>query len=144
MDSFGKAADFPYVATTYRLTEHEHYVTQNMAHLVKLQPEAFAEIPAGLAKEKGINSGDMIRVFSKRGKVELKAMVTSRLGAVDLDGQKIWQIGLPIHWGYVGIKTSEHWLVNALSPYAGDINARTPEFKSFLVNVEKISNGKPV
>ncbi len=144
LDSFGKVKDYPYVATTYRLTEHEHYVTQNVPHLVKLQPEAFAEIPAAMAKEKGIQSGDMIRVFSKRGKIEVRALVTNRLGAVDLDGKQVYQIGIPIHWGFVGINRGDHWMANSLSPYVGDINARTPEFKSFLVNVEKIGSGKPV
>src|SRR5439155_545007 len=51
---FGTSAEYPYVATSYRLTEHEHYITQQVEHLVQLQPEAFVEIPAELAREKGI------------------------------------------------------------------------------------------
>jgi len=31
-----------------------------------------------------------------------------------------------------------YWLANALTPFVGDANARTPEFKAFLVNLEKI------
>ena len=65
------SADFPYVATSYRLTEHEHYVTQHIEHLVQLQPEAFVEMPAELAAEKGIETGDEVRVSSKRGKLEV-------------------------------------------------------------------------
>jgi formate dehydrogenase major subunit len=144
LESFGKKDKYPYVATTYRLTEHEHYLTQWVPHLVKLQPEAFAEIPQAIAKEKGIKSGDMVRVFNGRGKVEVRALVTNRLGPVDLSGQKVYQIGIPIHWGFVGVSKGDHWLTNSLSPYIGDVNARTPEFKSFLVNVEKIGDGKPV
>ncbi|WP_160148814.1 formate dehydrogenase-N subunit alpha [Amycolatopsis alkalitolerans] len=135
---FGTAADFPYVATSYRLTEHEHYVTQNVEHLVQLQPEAFVEVPAGLAAEKGIENGDMVRVSSKRGKLEVRAVVTKRLGPLQVDGKKVYQIGIPIHWGFVGINTGQHWLANALTPFVGDASARTPEFKAFLVNIEKM------
>ena len=77
---FGTVDEYPYVATSYRLTEHEHYVTQHVERLVKLQPEAFVEIPEELAREKGIETGDMVRVWSKRGKLEVRALVTKRLG----------------------------------------------------------------
>jgi len=135
---FGTADEFPYVATTYRLTEHEHYVTQHVEQLVQLQPEAFVEVPAELARDKGISSGDMVRVSSKRGKLEVRAVVTKRLGPLQVDGKKVYQIGIPIHWGFVGIKTGQHWLANALTPFVGDASARTPEFKAFLVNIEKL------
>jgi formate dehydrogenase major subunit len=135
---FGTPDEFPYIATSYRLTEHEHYVTQQVEQLVQLQPEAFVEIPAALAEEKGINTGDLVRVSSKRGKLEVRAVVTRRLGPLQVDGQTVYQIGIPIHWGFVGIRTGQHWLANALTPFVGDASARTPEFKAFLVNLEKI------
>jgi len=135
---FGTPDKFPYVATSYRLTEHEHYVTQNVDQLVALQPEAFVEVPAELATEKGIKNGDAVRVSSMRGKLEVRAVVTSRLGPLTIDGKKVYQIGIPIHWGFVGIKTGQHWLANALTPFVGDASARTPEFKAFLVNIEKM------
>jgi formate dehydrogenase major subunit len=136
---FGTVAEFPYVATSYRLTEHEHYVTQNVEHLVQLQPEAFVEVPEELAREKGIANGDHVRVSSKRGKLEVRAVVTKRLGPLTIDGKKVYQIGIPIHWGFVGINTGQHWLANALTPFVGDASSRTPEFKAFLVNIEKLS-----
>ncbi|HET7419725.1 MAG TPA: formate dehydrogenase-N subunit alpha [Candidatus Dormibacteraeota bacterium] len=141
---FGTAKDYPYIATSYRLTEHEHYVTQHVPHLVQLQPKPFVEIPYELANEKGIKSGDKVRVFSKRGKVEVFAIVTKRLGPMTVAGQKVYQIGIPIHWGYVGVSADSdpshgrYWLANALTPFVGDANARTPEFKAFLVNLEKM------
>src|ERR1700686_5438337 len=141
---FGTVADFPYIATSYRLTEHEHYVTQHVPHLVQLQPEPFVEIPWALAQTKGIKTGDKVRVSSKRGKVEVLAMVTKRLGSLTVAGQKGFQIGIPIHWGYVGIPADadpghgRYWLANALTPFVGDANSRTPEFKAFLVNLEKM------
>jgi formate dehydrogenase major subunit len=135
---FGTPDEFPYVATSYRLTEHEHYVTQHVEQLVQLQPEAFVEVPAALADEKGIANGDRVRVSSKRGKLEVRAVVTKRLGALQIDGQTVYQIGIPIHWGFVGINSGQHWLANALTPFVGDASARTPEFKAFLVNIEKM------
>ena len=141
---FGTAADYPYIGTTYRLTEHEHYVTQHVEHLVQLQPEPFVEIPDGLAKEKGIRNGDMVRVSSKRGKIEVRAIVTKRLGPLDVAGKRVWQIGIPIHWGFVGISAemhpdkSQHWLANMLTPFVGDATSRTPELKAFLVNLERM------
>src|SRR6195256_1361920 len=135
---FGDVKDYPFVATSYRLTEHEHYVTQHVPHLVQLQPEAFVEIPEQLAREKGIANGDHVRVSSRRGKLEVRALVTKRLGPLTIDGKTVFQIGIPIHWGYVGVNTGRYWLANALTPFVGDANARTPEFKAFLVNLEKM------
>ena len=142
-DRFGTPDEFPIVATTYRLTEHEHYITQWVPHLVQLQPEPFVELPPGLAAERGITNGDYVNVRSKRGMMHVRALVSKRFGQLDLGGTKVWQIGIPIHWGFVGLSAelypdrSSHWLANALTPFVGDANSRTPEFKAFLVQVEK-------
>ena len=143
---FGKPDQFPYVATSYRLTEHEHYVTQHVPLLVGLQPHAFVEVPEELANEKGIKNGDPVRVSSMRGKLEVAALVTKRLGPLTVGGKKTYTIGIPIHWGFIGVSAelypgdhSKNWLANALTPFVGDANARTPEFKAFLVNIEKIT-----
>jgi len=141
---FGTVAEYPYVATSYRLTEHEHYVTQHVPLLVGLQPQPFVEVPEELASQKGIKNGDRVRVSSKRGKLEVAAIVTKRLGGVDVGGKRVFQIGIPIHWGFVGLAAERdpgkgaNWLANALTPFVGDANARTPEFKAFLVNIEKV------
>jgi formate dehydrogenase major subunit len=143
---FGKADKYPYVATSYRLTEHEHYITQQVPLLVGLQPQAFVEVPEDLAKEKGIKNGDRVRVSSERGKLEVAALVTKRLGPMKLAGsdKPVYTIGIPIHWGFIGVSAelagerSKYWLANALTPFVGDVGARTPEFKAFLVNIEKI------
>jgi formate dehydrogenase major subunit len=141
---FGTAKEFPYIATSYRLTEHEHYVTQHVPLLVGLQPQPFVEIPWELGTKLGIQSGDRVRVKSQRGKLEVLALVTKRLGPLKVGGQKVYQVGIPIHWGFVGISADadpghgRYWLANALTPFVGDANARTPEFKAFLVNIEKM------
>ena len=61
-----------------------------------------------------------------------------------IGGKQVWQVGIPIHWGFVGIpaeripERSEHWLANALTPFVGDANARTPGSEAFLVDLERI------
>ena len=101
-----------------------------------MQPEQFIELSEKLADKKGIKAGDMIRVSSKRGHIKGKAVVTKRVMTLQVDGQEIEQIGIPCHWGYEGT-TRKGYLANTLSPGIGDANAQTPEFKAFLVNIEK-------
>ena len=66
-ETFGKPKEFPYVATTYRLTEHFHFWTKHAELNAITQPEQFVEIGEELAKEKGITHGDRVKVQSKRG-----------------------------------------------------------------------------
>jgi formate dehydrogenase major subunit len=136
-DSFGSNRDFPYAATTYRLTEHFHYWTTHVLLNSIVQPEKFVEIGAQLAEELGIAAGDKVRVRSKRGYIDAVAVVTKRLRPLTIDGRTVHQVGIPIHWGFTGVAKKAH-LTNTLTPFVGDGNTQTPEFKSFLVNVEKI------
>jgi formate dehydrogenase-N alpha subunit len=132
----GTHKDFPYVGTTYRLTEHFQYWTKNSRLNAIAQPEQFVEISEVLAKEKGIAHGDMVRVWSKRGQIKAKAVVTKRIKPLRIVGQVVHQIGLPLHWGFVGV-ARPGYLINTLTPFVGDCNMQTPEYKSFLVNLEK-------
>lgn len=136
MEQFGTAKDFPYVATTYRLAEHYHFWTKNVALNAVVQPEQFVEISEELAKEKGIAAGDQVVVRSNRGKIKAVAVVTKRIRALDVAGRKVHTIGIPLHWGFVGV-AKPGYLTNTLTPYVGDANVQTPEFKAFLVNIEK-------
>ncbi|NTV97304.1 MAG: formate dehydrogenase, partial [Thiobacillus sp.] len=136
-ESFGKPDKFPYVATTYRLTEHFHYWTKHVRLDAVIQPEQFVEIGEALAGEKGIRSGDHVRVKSNRGFITAVAVVTKRLMALDMDGKKVHTVGIPIHWGFMGV-AKNGFLTNTLTPFVGDANTQTPEFKAFLVNVEKV------
>jgi formate dehydrogenase major subunit len=134
--SFGKPEEFPFVATTYRLTEHFHFWTKHARIPAILQPEAFVEIPEGLARKKGIRNDDWVVVKSKRGQVKVKALVTRRLPTLTIEGKEVEVVGLPIHWGFVG-QTRKGYITNTLTPPVGDANIQTPEYKAFLVNVEK-------
>ena len=74
---FGTAEKFPYVATTYRLTEHFHFWTKHAKINAILQPEEFIEIGEALAKEKGIAQGDWVKLSSNRGFVVARPMSPS-------------------------------------------------------------------
>ncbi|MCY1261300.1 Formate dehydrogenase-O major subunit [compost metagenome] len=136
MEVFGKADEFPYVATTYRLTEHFHFWTKHCRLNAITQPEQFVEIGEALAKERGIKAGDRVQVSSNRGHIKAVAVVTKRLMPLQVDGKTIHQVGIPLHWGFSGVARNGY-LTNTLTPFVGDGNTQTPEFKAFLVNVEK-------
>src|SRR5438309_1445673 len=129
------------VCTTYRLTELYHYWTKNNPMNVQLVPEPFVEISAEMADEMGLRGGEKVKVSSIRGEYIAKAMVTKRIKSMMIDGKKVYQIGIPIHQGYRGIKEGEgkdaRTLVNLLTPTVFDPNAYTPEFKGFLVKLER-------
>jgi formate dehydrogenase major subunit len=142
MDKLGTVEQgFNVVCTTYRLTEHYHYWTKNNPMNVQLVPEPFVEVPAKLADQIGITGGEKVKVTSARGAYIGKAMVTKRIKPMMIDGKETFQIGIPIHWGYRGIAEDEGKTAltpaNQLSPAAIDPNAFTPEFKGFLVKIEK-------
>ncbi|HKB80033.1 MAG TPA: molybdopterin dinucleotide binding domain-containing protein, partial [Thermoanaerobaculia bacterium] len=136
-DVYGSAKDYPIVCMTYRLTEMYHYWTKNIARLNMVQPGFFIEIPEDLAKQKGIVNGGRARVTSARGSLEGVAMVTKRLRPMTINGQAVWQIGFPLHWGYEGEEGHTGPLANFLTPSAMDPNTWTPEYKTFLVKLEK-------
>jgi formate dehydrogenase major subunit len=143
VDKYGTPRDgFTIVCTTYRLTEHYHYWTKNNPMNVQLVPEPFVEIPLELAGEMGLNGGETVKVSSARGSYVAKAMVTRRIRPMTIDGKKTYQIGIPIHWGFRGIAEDAGRTalssVNQLSPTVTDPNAYTPEFKGFLVKLEKV------
>jgi len=140
MEQFGDAKDFPYAATSYRLTEHFHFWTKHAEINASLQPEFFVEISEQLAKEKNIKGGGWVRVWSKRGSVKAKAVVTKRIQPLTCDGKTVHIVGIPLHWGFMGA-ARKGFGPNSLTPYVGDANIETPEYKAFLVDIEPIASG---
>ena len=143
MDKYGTVDQgFNVICTTYRLTEHYHYWTKNNPMNVQLVPEPFVEVPAELADRMGIRGGEKVKVTSARSHYIAKAMVTRRIRPMKIDGKEMFQIGMPIHWGFRGIAEDEgktaKTLANQLTPTVIDPNAFTPEFKGFLVKIEKV------
>ena len=133
----GFKADYPIVATTYRVSEHwqSGTMTRNQAWLSELVPHMYVEISEELAKEKGIKNKDKIIVSSARGEVKAFAMVTKRFKPHKIDGKNVHQIGMPWHFGYKGIATGE--TANRLTPHIGDANTTIPEYKAFLCDVRR-------
>jgi formate dehydrogenase-N alpha subunit len=141
-DKYATPGDgFNIICTTYRMVEHYHYWTKNNPMNVQLVPEPFVEIPVELAQELGIKGNDKVKVTSARSFYIAKAFVTKRIRPMTIDGKKIYQIGIPIHQGYRGIQEdadrNARTIANRLSPTVVDPNAYTPEFKGFLVKLEK-------
>jgi len=128
---------FPYVGTTYRVTEHWQAgaMTRSLPWLVELVPDMFVEISETLAKQKGIRNGDTVSVTTERGSIQARALVTARLKPFNVEGKMIEQVGMPWHFGYSGLATGDSG--NMLTPTVGCANTGIPEFKAFLCNIEK-------
>jgi anaerobic selenocysteine-containing dehydrogenase len=136
LEVFGTADDYPYVATTYRLTELFHFWAKHCHVNATLQPQQFVEIGEAPAKAKAINNGDPIKVRSNRGQIIAVAVVTKRIRPLNVGGKTIHTVGIPIHWGFTG-QTKKGYAANMLTPYVGDANIETPEYKAFFVDIEK-------
>jgi formate dehydrogenase major subunit len=128
---------FPVVISTYRLTEHHlsGVMSRNVPWLAELQPELFVEMSPELAEERGIKNLERVRITSARGAIHAKALVTPRMRPYLIDGKTFHHVGMPWHWGYMGVVTGD--VVNDLTPMVGDPNVSIHEGKSFMCNVEK-------
>ena len=129
---------FPFVGTTYRVTEHWQtgLMTRNQEWLVEMEPQIFVEMSEELAALRGIKNGEKVIVESVRGSLWAKAMVTKRFKPFDVQGTVIHQVGLPWHYGWTWPKDGGD-SANLLTPSVGDPNTGIPETKAFMVNVRK-------
>jgi formate dehydrogenase major subunit len=129
---------YPFVGTTYRVTEHWQtgVATRWQPWLLEAQPQQFCEMSEELARLRGINNGDKVIVESGRGKVTAVAMVTKRFKPLKVMGQTIHEVGLPWCYGWVHPKDGGD-SSNLLTPSVGDPNTKIPETKAFMVNVRK-------
>jgi formate dehydrogenase major subunit len=126
----GHAATFPYIFTTYRLTEHHTAggMSRNLSRLAELQPELFCEVSPQLAGERGLENGGWATIITARAAIEAKVLVTRRVRPLRLaDGVVVHQVGLPYHWGSEGLVTGD--VVNDLLPFALDPNVLIQESK---------------
>ncbi len=127
---------FPYVLTTYRLTEH--YLAGAMSRwnpwLSELMPELFVELSPELAEEKGIRNTGWVQITTPRSSIRAKALVTRRLRPLRIADRIVHQVGMPWHWGWEGVVTGA--VVNELTALVGDPNVSIHEGKAFVCNVE--------
>jgi len=128
---------FPYVLTTYRLTEHHTAggMSRTLSHLAELQPELFTEISPELAREIGVINGDWVTISTARGAIQARALVTHRMPSLDIDGKRVHQVGLPYHFGYRGLVKGD--ITNDLLAISEEPNVRIFESKGLTCNVTR-------
>ena len=120
---------FPFVLTTYRLTEHHTAggMSRVVPYLAELQPELFCEVSPALARERGLEHGDWATIVSARGAVEARVLVTDRVKPLVVQGRTMHLVGVPYHWGRRGLVTGDS--ANELLPLALDNNVHISEYK---------------
>jgi formate dehydrogenase major subunit len=127
---------FPYVVTTYRLTEHHTAggMTRWLSWLAELQPEMFCEVSPDLARETGLTNGGWATITTARGEIEARVLVTERIAPLRVRGRIVHQIGLPYHWGSKGRVTGD--TANELVSFVADPNVSIQESKALTANIE--------
>jgi formate dehydrogenase major subunit len=126
---------FPYVATTYRLTEHHTAggMSRWLPYLSELQPEFFCEISPELAGERGLEHLGWATIVTARNCVEARVLVTDRMPPLAVQGRQLHQVGLPYHWGGNGISTGD--AANELPYMSLDPNVHIQEVKAFACDI---------
>jgi formate dehydrogenase major subunit len=134
---------YPYLVTTYRLTEHHTAggMSRWLAWLSELQPEMFCEVSHELAAEKGLVNGGWATVATARAEIETRVLVTARLRPLRIRGRFIHQIGLPYHWGSKGLVRGD--AANDLIAFVADPNVSIQESKAFTANIEPGRRTRP-
>ena len=134
-DEFGSEV-FPYVATTYRLTEHHTAggMSRWLPYLSELQPEFFCEVSPELAAERGLEHMGWATIISARSAIEARVMLTRRMPSLTVQGKRLHQIGLPYHWGRNGITTGDS--ANDLAHFSLDPNVHIQEVKALAVDIQ--------
>lgn len=123
---------YPYVFTTYRLTEHHTAggMSRWLPYLSELQPEFFCEVSPELAAERGLENGGWATIVSARAAIEARVMVTERMTPLTITGRTIHQVGLPYHWGVGTNAVVSGDAANDLLGVALDPNVQIQESKA--------------
>jgi formate dehydrogenase major subunit len=126
---------YPYVVTTYRLTEHHTAggMTRFLDYLAELQPAMFVEVHPGLARDRGLEHGGWATIVSPRAAIEARVLVTERMRPLRIDGRTVHQVGLPYHWGTRGLTTGD--AANDLAHMALDPNVHIQEVKALTCDI---------
>src|SRR5437764_958780 len=100
---------YPFVATTYRLTEHHTAggMSRSVPYLSELQPEMFVEVDPELARLRGLEHGGWSTVVTARAAIEARVLVTERMKPLTVQGRRVHQVGVPYHWGSKGLTTGD-------------------------------------
>jgi formate dehydrogenase major subunit len=126
---------FPYVATTYRLTEHHTAggMSRTLPYLSELQPEFFCEVSPELAAERGLSHLGWATIVTARTAIEARVLITPRMRPLPVQGRVVHQIGLPYHWGTNGLSTGDS--ANDLAHLSLDPNVHIQEVKAMACDI---------
>jgi formate dehydrogenase major subunit len=126
---------FPFVATTYRLTEHHTAggMSRWVPYLAELQPEMFCEISPELARLRGLTHMGWATIVTARSAIEARVIVTDRVVPLTVSGRTVHQIGLPYHWGANGLVTGDG--ANELISVTLDPNVHIQESKALTCDI---------
>jgi formate dehydrogenase major subunit len=129
------SAVFPYVTTTYRLTEHHTAggMSRFLPYLSELQPAFFCEVSPQLAAERGLEHLGWATIITARAAIEARVLVTERMRPLQVQGRTLHQIGLPWHWGPNGYTTGD--AANELAHLALDPNVHIQEVKAMACDI---------
>jgi formate dehydrogenase major subunit len=120
---------FPFVLTTFRLTEHHTAggMTRWLTWLCELQPAMFCEVSPELAADRGLDHGGWATIRTARAEIECRVLVTRRNRPLVVGGNVIHQIAVPFHFGGIGrVRGSS---ANDLFELVADPNVHIPESK---------------
>lgn len=137
LPEIGQIDKFPYILTTYRLTEHHTGgpSTRNLTWAAEMMPELFIEISESLGKQLRVSSGDVVEVITIRGSITGKALVSPRISPFKIGEKTVELVGVPFHWGFTGLAKGDS--ANTLTIDALDPTAQMPELKVCLCNVRR-------
>ena len=126
---------YPYVLTTYRLTEHHTAggMTRFVPYLSELQPAMFCEVHPDLARERGLAHGGWATIVTARSAIEARVLVTDRIKPIRSNDRVVHQVGLPYHWGSRGLTTGDS--ANDLTHMALDPNVHIQEVKALTCDI---------
>jgi formate dehydrogenase major subunit len=139
--------EFPYVVTTYRLTEHHTAggMSRFLPYLAELQPAMFCEVSPELAEERDLRHGGWATIRTERASIEARVVVTERMAPVTVGGRAVHQIGLPYHWGSRGLTKGD--AANDLLEAVLDPNVHIQESKVATCDIRPgrrpHGNGRP-
>jgi len=127
--------DYPYVVTTYRLTEHHTAggMSRFVPYLSELQPAMFCEVHPELARERGLVHGGWATIRTSRAEIEARVLVTDRIKPVRSNGRVVHQVGLPYHWGSRGL--TKGGSANDLAHMTLDPNVHIQEVKALTCDI---------
>lgn len=118
-------AEYPFWLCTGRVLEHWHTgsMTRRVRQLHQAVPQAYVEINRADAQRLGIKSGDKVRLTSRRGSLELPAVVDGR--------------GKPVQGQVFVPFFDEHLLINRVTLDAMCNISKEPDYKKCAVKVER-------